>query len=228
MSMPCANGPAFEITGTVGTSTKEDEPMSEQTGGPDDMRASNADREAIVARLNDACGEGRLTLAEFSERVENLYELRTQGELERLVADLPAARAEAAVPATQPAGRTQWHVSPVGGLHQRGQWRMAPKTVAVSVIGGVNLDLGEAELEAPVVTLTKVSIIGGVSLRVPPGVRVEVSGFSLIGGRSMDIDDAPPGSPTVRIRHFGIIGGVSARSTRPLDRWRKAIGRRRG
>jgi hypothetical protein len=27
-----------------------------------------------------------------------------------------------------------------------------------------------------------VSLVGGTRLRVPPGVRVEVSGFSLVGG----------------------------------------------
>jgi hypothetical protein len=205
--------------------------MSEQ----DDVRVSNAEREAVVAQLNEACGEGRLTLAEFSERVQQVYEMRTHGELQRVVSDLPATTAQpetttvARSAATdQPEARTQWHISPIGGLRRSGQWRMPAKTVSVTLLGGVNMDLGEVELDAPEVTLTKVSLIGGVSVRVPPGVRLEVSGFSLLGGHSLDIDDAPPGSPTVRIRHFGIIGGVSARSTRPLDRWRKAINRRLG
>jgi hypothetical protein len=199
--------------------------MSEQ----DEVRVSNAERETVVARLNEACGEGRLTLAEFSERVQKVYEMRTQGELQRLVSDLPAsspAETTAVVPSGGPEARTQWHISPIGGLRRSGQWRMPAKTVSVTLLGGVNMDLGEVELDAPEVTLTKVSLVGGVSVRVPPGVRLEVSGFSLLGGHSLDIDDAPPGSPTVRIRHFGIIGGVSARSTRPLDRWRKAINRR--
>jgi len=205
--------------------------MTEQSDGPGELRASNAEREAIVARLNEACGEGRLTLAEFSERVEHVYEARTHGELERLVTDLPAPRtdvARTALTPVAPATRTQWHFSPIGGISRSGQWRMAPKTVSVTLIGGASLDLGEAELEAPEVVLTKISIIGGVHLRVPPGIRVEVSGFSLIGGQSLDIDDAPPGSPTVRVRHFGIIGGLTARSTRPLERWRRALGRRLG
>lgn len=205
--------------------------MSERSGGQGEMRASDAEREAIVARLNEACGEGRLTLAEFSERVQNVYEMRTHGELERLVSDLPATAArspQTASPAPQSEPRTQWHVSPIGGLRRSGQWRMPAKTVSVTLLGGVSMDLGEAELDAPEVTLTKISLVGGVSLRVPPGVRLEVSGFSLLGGHSLDIDDAPAGSPTVRIRHFGLIGGVSARSTRPLDRWRKAINRHLG
>lgn len=190
---------------------------------PDEMRASDAEREAIVARLNDACGEGRLTLTEFSDRVQEVYEARTRGELQRLVADLPVTPT---APVATTSSGTHWHISPIGGLQRRGGWRMPPRTVTVAVIGGADLDLSEAELDAPQVALTTLSIIGGVRLRVPPGIRVEVSGFTLIGGRSLEIDEAPPGSPTVRVRHFGIIGGVNARSSRPLDRWRRAIGRR--
>ncbi len=192
-------------------------------GHPDQLRASDAEREATVARLNVATGEGRLTLTEFSDRVQQVYEARTRGDLQRLVADLPVATN---VPVATTPARTQWHISPIGGLQRRGGWRMAPRTVTVTVIGGASLDLSEAELDAPQVTLTTVSIVGGVRLRVPPGIRVEISGFSLIGGRSLEIDEAPPGSPTVRVRHFGIIGGVNARSSRSLDRWRRAIGRR--
>jgi hypothetical protein len=191
---------------------------------PDQLRASDTEREAIVARLNDACGEGRLSLTEFSDRVQQAYQARTRGDLQQLVADLPATATTPASP--QASARTHWHISPIGGLHRRGGWRMAPRTVTVTVIGGANLDLSDAELAAPEVQVTTVSIIGGVRLRVPPGIRVEVSGFSLIGGRSLEIDDAPPGSPTVRVRHYGIIGGVDARSSRPLERWRRAISRR--
>jgi hypothetical protein len=51
----------------------------------------------------------------------------------------------------------------------------------VGTVGGANLDLCEAELpESPV--LTKFSLIGGVSLRVPKDVDVEVVGFRLLGG----------------------------------------------
>jgi hypothetical protein len=38
-------------------------------------------------------------------------------------------------------------------------------TVAIGVLGGGDVDLGEAELAAPEVMITKVSVIGGVSVR---------------------------------------------------------------
>jgi hypothetical protein len=93
-------------------------------------------------------------------------------------------------------------------MRRRGTWRVPPKTVAVTLIGGADLDLRHAELEAPVATVTKVSLIGGVHVTVPPGVRVEVSGFSLIGGKRIEDAPASPGAPTLRINAWGLIGGV--------------------
>jgi uncharacterized protein DUF1707 len=37
------------------------------------VRASDAERERTVAQLRDAAAEGRLTLDEFSQRVEDAY-----------------------------------------------------------------------------------------------------------------------------------------------------------
>lgn len=55
----------------------------------DEMRASDKDREQIVAALQEAVGEGRLTLPEFEERSGQAYDCKTVGELRALVKDLP-------------------------------------------------------------------------------------------------------------------------------------------
>ncbi len=56
------------------------------------MRASDADREKIVERLRTAMNEGRLNLAEFDDRVQQVYTARTYGELSPILSDLPAVR----------------------------------------------------------------------------------------------------------------------------------------
>ena len=71
-----------------------------------------------------------------------------------------------------------WHVSPIGGLRVYGPWRMDRHVIVISIVGGTWLDLSQAQLAAPEVTLTKVSLVGGVRVWVPPGIRVEVSGFA--------------------------------------------------
>ena len=53
-------------------------------------RASDADREQVAERLRVAATEGRLEAEEFEERLATTFSARTYGELDRVVADLPA------------------------------------------------------------------------------------------------------------------------------------------
>jgi hypothetical protein len=53
------------------------------------VRASDAEREATVARLHRALGEGRLDLAEIDERAAAAYAAQYRNELPPLLADLP-------------------------------------------------------------------------------------------------------------------------------------------
>jgi hypothetical protein len=197
--------------------------VSEQDSSGSDVRASDAERDAVVGRLNQAVGEGRLTMDEFSERLELTYAARTRGDLDPLLRDLPAGTG--GVPATTSGtavvsggghGRdTRWNISPIGGIRHRGRWRVPRHTISIGVLGGVDLDLSEAELAAPEVMITKVSVIGGVSVRVPPGMRVEVSNFCILGGRDSNLGGPlAPNAPVLHIRSFSIIGGVSVRESR--------------
>src|SRR3954451_7590931 len=53
------------------------------------LRASDADRERVAARLREHYGDGRLNDDDLSERVEAAYRGQTMGELAKLTADLP-------------------------------------------------------------------------------------------------------------------------------------------
>ncbi len=64
---------------------------------PPRMRASDADREAVVRTLLDGIARGLLTLDEGDERVATAYAARFLDELPRLTADLPPAPASAPV-----------------------------------------------------------------------------------------------------------------------------------
>jgi hypothetical protein len=55
----------------------------------DPIRASDADREAVVATLREAYMAGRLTMDEFDERMTSAYDGRTYGDLRQLTVDLP-------------------------------------------------------------------------------------------------------------------------------------------
>jgi len=55
----------------------------------DSIRASDADRERVTARLRDHYAEGRLTAEELDERTSAALNAKTFGELRRVMADLP-------------------------------------------------------------------------------------------------------------------------------------------
>jgi len=56
-----------------------------------EMRASDADRDAVLSELSEHFQAGRLTAAEFDERAGHALAARTWGELTDLLRDLPTA-----------------------------------------------------------------------------------------------------------------------------------------
>jgi hypothetical protein len=77
------------------------------------LRAGDADRAAVAARLGEHMTAGRLTVAEYEERLVAAYAATTYGELARLTADLPARGGHTAAVgrrehATRTGGPTAW------------------------------------------------------------------------------------------------------------------------
>lgn len=54
-----------------------------------ELRASDADRDAVATRLQTAVDEGRLSLSDYDERLRDAYASRTYRDLDRLTSDLP-------------------------------------------------------------------------------------------------------------------------------------------
>jgi hypothetical protein len=57
--------------------------------GREEMRAADADRQAVADKLRVALDEGRLDLHEYDERLQQAYAAKTYGDLEALLTDLP-------------------------------------------------------------------------------------------------------------------------------------------
>jgi hypothetical protein len=100
----------------------------------------------------------------------------------------------------------------MGGTRLNGPLTLPPRLVRVTTLGGIDADLTQAELAPKGLEIVKVSLLGGVSLVVPPHWRVEVQGFSLLGGKDVERrPDLPADAPVVRVRAFGLLGGVRVR-----------------
>jgi hypothetical protein len=65
------------------------------------MRACDADRDRVVEFLNVAYSEGRLSRDEYDDRLESALSARTFADLDQIVTDLPAARADVVPPASK-------------------------------------------------------------------------------------------------------------------------------
>src|SRR5215471_11380448 len=68
------------------------------------MKASDADRDAVVAALSEHFQTGRLTREELDERTGRALTARTLDELDELTADLPAIRPAGPAPAVRSRG----------------------------------------------------------------------------------------------------------------------------
>jgi Domain of unknown function (DUF1707) len=171
-----------------------------------ELRVSDADREAVVVRLREAGGEGRLTLEELAERVERAVAARTSSELDAVTADLPPAPPGAGGPRKE----RGWVVSVMGGAERKGRWRPARRINVVALMGGAALDLRHAETGGAEIVINAVTIMGGIEVIAPEGIDVELSGFALMGGNSgpKDTSPVPPGAPIVRVRAYSLMGGV--------------------
>lgn len=198
---------------------------------PGDVRASDAEREAVVEQLRVASVEGRLSLVELTDRTEAAYTATTHAELAMLTQDLPAGGTRAPVPATPAEGRKRrWFVGVMGDSKRRGTWRIDQELGAVAVMGDVVLDLREAEVRTDRVEILAVSVMGDVKIIVPDGVNVDLDGMAIMGDKKVKVDQAPPGMnvPVVRVQAYAIMGDVKVvgdSHAQPLQRritaWRE-------
>ena len=179
--------------------------------------ASDAERERVALVLRDAAAEGRLTLEELSDRVAAAYSSRTSTELDVLTHDLPRLATVTGLPGRR--SRTRWVVAVMSGAKRKGRWRPGEQCVSVAIMGGCKLDLRDAEITASRVTINAVAVMGGVTIIVPEGIEVEVSGLSVMGGKDVRVADVPPrpGTPVIRVRALSVMGGVAVKS-KPLRR----------
>jgi hypothetical protein len=190
-----------------------------------DVRASDAERDELVAELREHVVDGRLSMDEFAERMEAAYGSRTRGELEALRHDLPTATA---LVAPGPRKASRWVVGIMAPSVRRGRWRIAGRTTAVSVMSPMWLDLTQAELDGPEVTVNAFACMGPLQIVVPDDADVDVSGFSMLAPRVHRGDAAPPraGAPRIHIRAYSLMGPIvvtTKRAVRADDPSRAAL-----
>src|SRR5579859_6942088 len=180
---------------------------------PRDLRASDTDRDRVVALLADAHGDGRLTADEHADRVQKAFAARTLGELAELTNDLAVASAQ---PVRLDGGRT---ISGIFGPARRdGRWVVPESLTVTAMFGEVEVDFTQAILQASRVQIYATVFGGRLRLIVPDGVSVLVSGHMVLG-RKRGSTPPPtwPGDPVIEVKAL-VLGGEIAVRTPPKSR----------
>jgi uncharacterized protein DUF1707 len=198
-------------------------------------------RERAIALLSDRFAKDDLEMEEFDRRVTLAHRATTVKELDDLVADLSPASASspstalapidkpALVPESQVKDR-RTYVAIMGGVNRQGQWTAPRRMRVFAMMGGVHLDFRGARVPAGAMDLTVFALMGGVSIIVPPGLAVEMSGAGIMGGFDhMERSSAEPDptQPVLRVTGVAIMGGVSIETRLPGESTGEAWRRRR-
>jgi hypothetical protein len=188
------------------------------------IRVGDRQRDDVVAFLSRQCGEGTLSLEEFSDRLGRVLVASTFPELAIEVADLPGG--PALLRPTPVVAKRRWRVmlSVFGRNRQSHGWRPATHNVAISVFGSLSVDLRDAVLEhKDEIAIHAFAVFGTVNVTAPAGVDLDcsaVSVFGAVGGSVVSPEAEPP--LLVRVDGAAIFGNIKARP-RP-SRARSGIG----
>jgi hypothetical protein len=83
--------------------------------------------------------------------------------------------------------------------------------------GGIDADLRDAVLAPGGARLSVAALFGGISIRVPPGWRVEKDVRTVAGGVAVSGDDPEdPGAPTLSVDGYALCGGIAV-SRKPRE-----------
>jgi hypothetical protein len=170
----------------------------------DSLRASDDERERAVLALREHLLAGRLTLEEFSERVESAYGARTESDL---------VAVSSALPAVTGGPRQRRPVRATIGLFahviRRGRLRLGSRGLVLSLFSDIDFDLREAEISGLATDAYLFAFFGNLDIYVPEHVAVDVTGMTVFGHRRQWGRDAAGGdAPLLRVRVLSLFGTV--------------------
>jgi hypothetical protein len=149
-----------------------------------------AAQQSAIGEVRGRYERGEISIEAFKRALDALLLARTAEECQAILDELPAApgkaldalapRVVAAAPAEP--SRMGWLVALMGGVNRtRRPWHLAAQTFGLAVMGGIELDLRLASLPQEGI-LRILAVMGGATIRVPPGVRVTVRSAVVMGG----------------------------------------------
>ena len=193
-------------------------------------------RQGTVDRLCAHFAADHLQTAEFERRLDLVYAAQTGAELMALEQDLPELRPDGEtsrpVPAPLPAVRVDTTRATrdrglvfaiLGYAKRKENWTPPRRLTVLTIYGGARLDFRDATFATSEISVTMCSIISGVDVIVPPGVRIESNGIAILGGFGRGPGrPADPDAPTIRINGLVILGAIRIRERLPGESAKEA------
>jgi hypothetical protein len=173
-----------------------------------DVRASDAERDAVIEQLREAAAEGRLTMEELTDRIEVAASAVTRGALEPLTADLPAPGVTLAAAPEHAKERG------MGDVKRSGAWVVPAHSEFRSYAGSIKLDLRQATISSREIVIDAFTPFGNIDLLVPEGVQVEVRADKRMGSLKHDTGAVTPGAPRVILTGGTVFGTIKVRNKR--------------
>ena len=209
--------------------------MAQDPAPHGNIRIGHRERDAVVAALQEAAGDGRLSMAELDDRLEAALQAKTYADLDPLVADLsvelPSRTLSSDRPQAQrPPAAGYSREDPLrldGGMSsekRRGVWTVPPFILINQGVGSVKLNCLKA---TPAAQLIEIEVIGGagsIVLVLPDGWAADTDRLSKSwGSKSVKVPREPaPGKPLLVIYGSLGLGSFKVRPPSRLERRRIA------
>ena len=191
------------------------EPPMAVPGPPDPV--ADADRQVIVALLQQALARDVIPFEEADDRFAAVFTATNRGELDAVVADLPAPPP----PEPEPPG----HPLPATSMAVFGDCRISgPMTVEgdltfLTVFGDVVVDLSAASLPDDL-TITAWTVFGDITVIVADGDRASLATLRIFGDQRTGLVPVRPGASTVRVVTRSVFGNAKLYSLSQLPEGR--------
>jgi hypothetical protein len=159
------------------------------------VRASDADRDQVIAVLAAAAGDGRLTAEEFDERLEAALSSRTLGELAALTADLAGGPGRPVAAAAQAPDVIRINKCK-GSVRRYGRWVVPRRLELRSSWCDVGLDFTNAVITCDTVRIDMDVRGGSLILLVRPGTVVDAGSLTV---RDTEVRLGPSADPEAQV-----------------------------
>ena len=194
-----------------------------------DLPVTSEDKNLVLAVLDAALRERRLTAAQHAQRCREADQATTFDELIPLTRDLtsvggrPASPTRSTSDTVAPTGRAPATMAPTGGSQvtllalfsgftRQGVWAAPTRITSLAVFGGGKLDLRQAVWTGPVIEVTVNAVFGGVDILVPAGTEVVNNVISVLGTTTAPGLTGPPNGRRLVLKGVAVFGTVTVKT----------------